>query len=362
MNFCFRFAIISDLHIALEHTIWDHPRRFHLVELSIAALEFALERISHLDLDFLLLPGDLTQHGEPENHAWLRDRLLQLPYPVYVIPGNHDIPQKWSNERSTGQAEFPQYYEKFGYSLAQSDYTCEILPGVRLIGLDSNEFDEEGKQLGYGYLNEGQLEWLAEVLATTSEPMRLVAIHHNVLEHLPDQRNHCLGKRYMLKNSLQLISMLKEAGVHLIFTGHLHIQDIARSGDIYEITTGSLVSYPHPYRLVHVESQGNGKTRVNVQSYQIPALPGWPDLPGFSREWMGERSHPFMMRILTEEPCHLDKTEAEKWVGALRYFWADIARGDSQFEFPNFPEDLRGYFEGFSADPSLGDNQAIFEF
>ena len=362
MTFCFRFAIISDLHIALEHTIWDHPRRFHLVELSIPALELVLDRISHLDLDFLLLPGDLTQHGEPENHRWLVNRLSQLPYPVYVIPGNHDIPHKWANETSSGQAEFPKYYEKFGYHLHQSDYTCELLPGVRLIGLDSNEFDEEGKQLGYGYLNDRQLEWLADVLATTSEPMRLVTIHHNVLEHLPDQRNHCLGKRYMLKNSDRLISMLRDAGIHLIFTGHLHIQDIARSGDLYEITTGSLVSYPHPYRLVHVESQPSGKTRVKVQSDRITSLPGWPDLHEFSREWMGERSHPFMMRILTNSPCNLEEEEAEEWAGNLRYFWADIAGGDKQLRFPQFPEKLRDYFEGFSADPNLGDNRAIFEF
>ena len=88
----FKFAIVSDLHIALPHTIWDHPRRFHLVEISIPAFELVLERLSRLDLDFLLLPGDLTQHGEPDNHTWLSQRLAQLPYPTYVIPGNHDVP------------------------------------------------------------------------------------------------------------------------------------------------------------------------------------------------------------------------------------------------------------------------------
>jgi 3',5'-cyclic AMP phosphodiesterase CpdA len=92
MDINFRFAIVSDLHIALPHTIWDHPSRFHLVEVSIPAFESVLEHLTQLDLDFLLIPGDLTQHGEPENHAWLANRLSQLPFPVYVIPGNHDVP------------------------------------------------------------------------------------------------------------------------------------------------------------------------------------------------------------------------------------------------------------------------------
>ncbi len=92
MDLNFRFAIVSDLHIALPHTIWNHPSRFHLVEVSIPAFESVLRHLTQLDLDFLLLPGDLTQHGEPENHAWLQQRLAQLPFPVYVVPGNHDVP------------------------------------------------------------------------------------------------------------------------------------------------------------------------------------------------------------------------------------------------------------------------------
>jgi len=35
MSLNFRFAVVSDLHIALPHTIWNHPSRFHLVEVSI---------------------------------------------------------------------------------------------------------------------------------------------------------------------------------------------------------------------------------------------------------------------------------------------------------------------------------------
>ena len=77
MNLNFKFAIVSDLHIALPQTIWDHPHRFHLVEVSIPALELALDHLGELDLDFLLLPGDLTQHGERENHQWLSQRLSQ---------------------------------------------------------------------------------------------------------------------------------------------------------------------------------------------------------------------------------------------------------------------------------------------
>ena len=91
MELNFRFAVVSDLHIGLPHTIWDHPSRFHLVEVSIPALELVLEHLHQQELDFLLLPG------------------------------------------------------------------------VQLIGLNSNQFDESGNQLGR--LDEQQLVWLEQVLA-----------------------------------------------------------------------------------------------------------------------------------------------------------------------------------------------------
>ena len=51
-----RFAVVSDLHIGLPHTIWNHPSRFHLIEVSIPAFEKVLSHLDALNIDFLLLP------------------------------------------------------------------------------------------------------------------------------------------------------------------------------------------------------------------------------------------------------------------------------------------------------------------
>lgn len=348
MNLNFKFAIVSDLHIALPQTIWDHPNRFHLVEVSIPALELALEHLGQLDLDFLLLPGDLTQHGERENHQWLSQRLSQLPYPVYVIPGNHDLPALESSKNSIGFQEFPQYYRDFGYQKNQGlDYTQEILPGLQLIGLNSNHFDDQGNQIGC--LEEQQLEWLEQVLSQVKNQLIFVMIHHNVIEHLPGQATNPLGRRYMLENAPRFLQILKQAGVQLVFTGHLHVQDIAQWQGIYDITTGSLVSYPHPYRVICVHTNTQGKPVLKIESHRITAVEDWPDLPLKSREWMAERSFPFMMKLLTNPPLKLTPQEAEQLVPHLRYFWADIANGDTQFNFEVFPPSVRRYFEEFSA-------------
>lgn len=356
LNFC--FAVISDLHIALPHTIWNHPDRLHLVEVSIPALERALEHLSQLDLDFLLLPGDLTQHGEPDNHRWLAQRLSQLPYPAYVIPGNHDVPTLQQTDQSIGMADFPHYYRSFGYHHPdQLYYTCPLVPGVRLIGLNSNQFNQQGKQVGC--LDAEQLTWLEQVLAEFRHELILVMIHHNTVEHLPGQSKHSLGKRYMLENAPSLLSLLQQAGVQLVFSGHLHVQDIAHSHGVYDITTGSLVTYPHPYRVLHCRTTAQGHLWLQIESERVDSVPGWLSLQQTSRALIGQRSQPFMLQLLTQPPLSLPAEEAAELAPSLRYFWADIADGDAMFDFSHFPPAARRYFESFSAIDSHGNPRLI---
>lgn len=363
MDINFSFGVISDLHIALPQTIkTSGKKRFHLVEVSVAALEKALADLESRDLDFLLLPGDLTQDGEPANHQWLAERLAKLPFPAYVIPGNHDVPRLLATDSAIAYTEFPNYYQKFGYKdSSQLYYSQEILPGVQLIGLNSNLFNADGEQLGV--LDAQQLEWLENCLENLPDKFVLVTIHHNVIEHLPGQSKHPLGQRYMLDNSAELLSILKKYQVKLIFTGHLHVQDIAQSDDVYEICTGSLVSYPHPYRIIQVSKQDNEQLSVKIESHRIDSVPGWEDLATTSREFLGDRSAKFMMSLLTAAPLSLSVTEAAKYIPQLRYFWADIAKGDTIFDFSECPSEVQQYLSSFSAidsqgKPRLIDNQA----
>lgn len=348
MSLNFRFAVVSDLHIALPHTVWSHPSRFHMVEVSIPALEIVLEHLEQQHLDFLLLPGDLTQDGEPDNHAWLQQRLAQLPFPVYVIPGNHDFETGIPEKKSIAAIDFPQYYRKFGYETSQElYYTLQVLPGVRLISLNSNYFNAQGQLVGR--LDDSQMNWLQQVLAKAEEEVVFVMVHHNVIEHIPHQSRHQLGQRYMLENAPDLLQLLQDFGVQLVFTGHLHVQDVGQWQNIYEITTGSLVSYPHPYRIVQFHQDDSGQNWLKIESHRVESVPDVPQLQQMSRQWIGERSFPFMLKLLTQPPLNLPQIEAEKLAPHLRYFWADIAAGDALFEFPDFPVPAQRYFTKFGA-------------
>ncbi len=398
MTLNFKFAVVSDLHIALPQTIWHHPQRFHLVEVSIPAFEQILHELIADRPDFLLLPGDLVQHGERENHQWLAGRLAQLPFPTYVVPGNHDVVRQWgsvtgrsaqrqaeldegpnedpdkgpnkkldqtSDRDQISLADFPQIYQQFGYADGQQlYYQQEILPGVHLIGLNSNAFDETGEQLGFGLIDDQQLAWLDAQLLDLEGKFVMVMVHHNTLEHLPAQATSELGQRYMIQNAPALVARLQKAGVTVAFTGHLHVQDIAQAGDFYAITTGSLVSYPHPYRLLSLTTDGSGRRQLQIQSKRIEAVPDWPTLQETSRAWMGDRSFRFILKLLLDPPLSLSLDQAKTYAPHIQDFWASVAAGDAVFDYPLLPEKAQQYFQRYSAlnqngEPTLIDNQAV---
>jgi len=362
-----RFAIISDPHIARPHTIAPTPQRFHLVEVSIPAMEQILRSLETQALDFLLLPGDLTQHGERENHDWLVNRLRQLPFPAYVVPGNHDIITRDGSDRTIGLAEFPPLYRDFGYSGDRPYYHQELAPGAHLIGLNSIAFDDEGQQLFSGFVDGAQLDWLTQMLEKLRLEWVMVAIHHNVLEHLPGQSRHPMGRRYITKNRDELMRRLRQGGVKLLFTGHLHVQDIAQAGDLWEITTGSLVSYPHPYRILTLTPQPTGAMQLAIESQRVQAVPDWPDLQTTSRQWMRDRSQHFMVKFLTSPPFNLPVEKAEFYAPELQDFWATVSAGDGLFDYAHLPPELNRVFQAFGAVDAAGrhrpiDNQATLRF
>ncbi len=372
MTLNLKFAVVSDLHIALPHTIWDTPNRFHLVEVSIPAFEQILDRLVADRPDFLLLPGDLVQHGERENHEWLANRLAQLPFPTYVVPGNHDVTRKEGSVVNGDQtkdrialADFPKIYQKFGYADGkQLYYHQEIFPEVHLIGLNSNAFDDAGEQIGTGLIDEEQFAWLDAQLEQLAGKFVMVMVHHNVLEHLPGQSKSQLGQRYMIQNAPKLVAKLQAAKVPVAFTGHLHVQDIAKSDDFYAITTGSLVSYPHPYRLLSLSIDEQGRQRLSIETRRIESVSDWPTLQQTSKDWMGDRSFPFIVRLMTDPPLSLSLEQAKEYAPHIKDFWATVAAGDAWFDYDKLPQKVQAYFSAFNAAGEDGgkrfiDNNAV---
>jgi Icc-related predicted phosphoesterase len=70
-----RIAAVGDVHTGRSNTREQVARLHHVSE----------------DADLLLIAGDLTDHGEPDQAAALADELARVKIPIVCVLGNHDF-------------------------------------------------------------------------------------------------------------------------------------------------------------------------------------------------------------------------------------------------------------------------------
>ncbi|MEM1385278.1 MAG: phosphodiesterase [Pseudomonadota bacterium] len=154
----FRLVQITDLHVRPD----DTPLSGRVLTRPYTAA--AIDRILalHPPPDAVIVTGDLTDIGTPEEYALLRAEIDRLPMPVYAIPGNHD-------RREEMRAAFADHAYMPGEGALR--WVIDDHP-LRLIGLDSVVPGH-----GHGTLDAESLAWLDRQLDVDTRPT-IVAIHH----------------------------------------------------------------------------------------------------------------------------------------------------------------------------------------
>lgn len=244
----------------------------------------------------VLISGDLTNNGERLSHERMvqyLDRMAQYSIQPLVIPGNHDCNNPYARRfdgdetlpaATVTREEFAQLYRNYGYGegcrrdTASLSYCCEPIEGVVIIGIDSN-MDELNTLVSRGdstdsYRTGGRvkpetLQWVTEVASQARDEGKCVIamMHHHLVPHF-DQEERLFGN-YIIKDYDNIAQQLIQAGVHTIFTGHLHVTDAAtlhnseRSDSIIDVGTGSAICYPFAMR---VASLSNERTSLEIDT------------------------------------------------------------------------------------------------
>ena len=271
----------------------------------------------------VLIPGDLTKDGEMTSHNVVVEQLERLQAAginVLLIPGNHDIGGKayayQGSEKVAvdvlADAEWEsQYAWVYEQAIAKDpkshSYVAEPLRGVTVLGIDASH------NAGEGYLSDETLAWVLQQAddARAKGNMILAMCHWQVLEHVDGGGlNADISAR--LQNADAVRDQLMAHGVRTLLTGHVHVNSISTyrdtlqmSGDsIMEISTGSPITYPCPYRWLTLSQD---RSTVTVETDYLTALPGHADLTAYSREWMKEHIKVLLPALLVDL---YNKTEA----------------------------------------------------
>ena len=269
-----RIAVIADPHV-MPASLLTNPSNTDwttylagsrkLIDYSQTLLDQTVATLKSDKPELVLIVGDLTKDGEQASHNYLKGKLDELKAAgilTLVIPGNHDLGSSdakiygatTTDAPTISQSDFAQLYQDYGYgstsereSATSLTYVCEPIDGLVVIGINSGE---------EGQLSEATLTWVCDkAIAARGAGKQVIAMmHHPLIPHITG--GEAFVSTVSVADYATVRNRLADAGISVIFTGHFHTSDIAKdwNGDkklsIYDVTTGSLCSYPCDYRIV----------------------------------------------------------------------------------------------------------------
>ena len=315
-----KIAIISDLHVMAPELLKKDGSAFEqylnrdrkMLRESVEILDTLVTDIIDLKPHLVLVTGDLTKDGERASHLLVADRLQRLTdagIQVLVVPGNHDInnpdARVYDGDTTTAaetitRNEFAEIYRHAGYdehSRRDNDtlsYCRDVTEGLTILAIDAcmdrlNTFVSRGDARDHcktsGNLEAASQQWLVEqATAATAAGKKVIAMmHHHLVPHF--HMEDTLAAPYMVDDARQLCKRLIQAGVHVIFTGHLHISDIGqtsvREGQMVEVATAAAVGYPCQWRVATCNTAAG---KIQLRSVTLHSLPSDPDFGERARE------------------------------------------------------------------------------
>lgn len=202
-----------------------------------------------------------------------KDKVLEFYKNSNIFKSHLDFVNKKFNR----DFKYSYYCQGYGSYLARIDNNLENKNSLTLLFIDTSIYScdyeqnhKDGKTNVVGALDKNVMKWAIEKIdeAKGRKDMIFVIAHHAFIPNFRDQRL-VLGP-FIIKNWNEKyidddprindklpIEVLADMGVKFLFTGHLHENGTAKyksglGNEIFNIQTGSTVTYPLPIRHINV--------------------------------------------------------------------------------------------------------------
>ncbi|MBD3405353.1 MAG: metallophosphoesterase [Candidatus Lokiarchaeota archaeon] len=201
---------------------------FHMSDIHIGEAGVRIEDFRHI-IDYiekkenevtnplLLITGDLTSDGLPEEFEAFHDVVDGIDIPTIIVPGNHD-------ERNYGAARFEEF---FGSRFKR--FEDEV---VAIYAADSAEPDNDAGHVGRAMYSE-----IEDFFSEAQDKVRIFALHHHLVP-VP----HTGREFNVVEDSGDVLGLLTECNCHMVLNGHRHVPWMWHLNDMLLYNTGTLLS------------------------------------------------------------------------------------------------------------------------
>lgn len=268
-----RVATFSDSHIGETsfgylHTISEPDR--HAADHPVRAVRAAVDEALAWGAERLVCKGDIVDQSHPGNWRQALGILGDLPVPVHLTPGNHEVKSRRSVEPATALAGTTVH--------CTTDVDHVDLGGACLVLVRSALDDHERGDIA---VRTGQI---LDALGATRGGA-LVAMHHHLRSGTSVSAWPVGIPR---RESTDLLDRIAQAHPDTMITsGHVHRNRLRRHGPLTVTCVGSVKDYPGVWAgyVFH-----EGGIRQVIRRVSEPSVIAWTErtgdaLGGFYRRW-----------------------------------------------------------------------------
>ncbi|CEG61497.1 metallophosphoesterase family protein [Legionella micdadei] len=188
-----RIVHISDLHFGLHVD---------------AIIEPFLEHLKRIRPDLIIISGDLTHRARTKQYFLFQNFLQQLPTPVLMVPGNHDIPLY------NFIARFLSPFKKYKKYVSKELFSHFENEEINILGVNS----ATPYRIKNGEFSHEVIHRIQTHFSTKHQRLNILFFHHNLYQFS--------GMHHPLNNAEHFIQYLQQSPIHLVCTGHLHYANV----------------------------------------------------------------------------------------------------------------------------------------
>lgn len=210
-----------------------------------------LRKISAISPDLVIISGDLTERGTEKQYKEAREFISSIKRPLFIIPGNHDIPLYNLYKRLT--APFAKYHQFISSDTSPSYRDADLC----IVGINS----VRRYSIASGGIAKKQVEEAEALLRSASaESVKIVVSHHPF--DMPPIEGYRKYTHRLMKRAGSALERLSRSGADLFLSGHLHIPFTGDSTTRHKIKGWSGI-------LVHAGTATSVRTRGVSVSFNV---------------------------------------------------------------------------------------------